>query len=884
MTVINVSTAAGLYDAIAHAKGGDTIQLAGGNYGALVMNTYSGFNINFPSNVTITSADPLHPATLTGLALSGVSNLTLDGVVCDYTFKPGDQTYAAPFAVYGGQNISVQNCTFNGDVASGLTTADNGFGTGTALTIRGTTHVNVSDNEISNFCRGITVMQSSDVTVAGNDIYNLRMDGMELAQVQGVTIQANYIHDFRGSPTSGDHPDMIQFWTTGTTQPSTNINISGNVLDIGAGTWTQSIFMRNELVETGAAGQSMYYQNISIADNVITNGHTNGIVVGEAAGVSINHNTLLHSDGGNVDGVDSSVEIPRITVATNSTNVAVTGNITAGINGYTNQAGWVISQNAFVQDQTPGAPGYYGDVFVSSSLTAHDGAHVFLALPGGMIDALGAGAAATRDYMPAPGSVAALFQSTEDHAGSMQQRTFDAGLSLTSTGTLPAGTTYQWTFGDGTTASGQKVGHTFPNGGYYDVSLTVTLPGGANDTTYGSIGIQGSTIIQMGSNGIISANDYGAVIALPTSPYASASGIQLGAAGVAAVIGRPYIDDLLLEKDFNIALNLHADSRTSYGEVFRLNGSITASVSTKGAMMVQAYQADGKMVPLTSTGVLMNDLKTHSINIQLHNGILQLLVDGKLASQAAFSGTMQSSGNLDMTFGNQWGQKNFYGDLSGFSIRAGELAPGQGKQILSLGSSGQFHAPGDKVGVALVAHADMSVSTATDLHLGDAGRVATVQTALVSDMIKAHAFNIAMDINADSLASTGTVFRMDGSIAARVTTTGELLVRAFDDAGQLHVLTSTGAHITDKASHAVDIRLDAGALQLWIDGTLSAQTAFAGTLHTTTGTGLNFGNLVAAGNFDGHLTGFDITVMDNNTPDSTPLGFHGSSAWTTTVA
>ncbi len=885
-TIITVSSAAGLTYALAHATGGETIQLAAGDYGKLALNPYSGFNVAFPSNVTITSADPLHPASFSGLDLRSVANLTIDSVVCNYKFTPGDPLYTAPFSVTGGANIAITDSTFNGDVASGMTSVDNGFPTGIGLSVRGVTGVTLAGNDVSSFYRGVAVSTSNNVNVTGNDVHGIRMDGMDFCQIQGGNIAGNHIHDFHTSPLSLDHSDMIQFWTAGTTAPSTDINITGNVLDIGTGGYTQSIFMRNELVDTGVAGPSMYYQNINISNNLITNAQLHGITVGETNGLTISQNSVLHADGNLVDGADATVEIPQINVAAASTNVSITGNATAGINGYTSQAGWVINHNAFVQDQTLGAPGYYGDVFVSSSLTSHDGVHLFLALPGAMIDLLGAGAAATRDYLPAAGAVAALFQSVEDHAGSMQTRTFDASLSLTSLGTLPAGTLYQWTFGDGTTATGQKVIHTFGTGGYYDVSLTVILPGGATDTTTGSIGIEGSNIVTLGSDGYLRATDYGTTVILPGGPFNSATGIQLGAPGVTAVIARAHVADLLLEKDFDIALQLHADSRTSYGEVFRLNGSITAFVSTNGELTVQTKSSDGSQIQLTSTGISMTDLKVHAIDIRLHNGLLQLWVDGHVAAQSAFAGTMGSYGTLDMTFGNPWGQKNFYGDLSGFNIRAGELALAQGQNILSLGSDSQFHSGTTTITTTTDAQAltlitDSLAPPVADLHLGDIGRVANVQTALLGGLIASHAFDVSMHINADSIASAGTIFRMDNSIAARVSTTGELLVRAFDDAGQLHTLTTTGGHLTDLASHAVDIRLTDGKLQLWLDGTLANETDFAGTLHTTTGTGLNFGNLIASSNFAGHLTGFDIAVSD--APDSGALGYHASD-WATTVA
>ncbi|MEO6299959.1 MAG: right-handed parallel beta-helix repeat-containing protein, partial [Paracoccaceae bacterium] len=266
--VITVSTLSGLYDALAHATGGETIQLASGNYGNLSLGTSTGHNGTFPTNVTITSADPLHPATFSGFALNGVSNLTLDGVVCDYTFKTGDPVYTAPFSINGGDHITIKNSTFDGDVAKGTATAADGFATGLGLTVTGTQNLVIQGNEISNFYRGLTVSETTNATIAGNDVHAIRSDGMDFIQVQGITIEANHIHDFLTSPDSGDHPDMIQFWTSGTTQPSTDIVIRGNLLDSGNGTWTQSIFMRNEMVDQGLAGQAMYYRNVTIEQNV----------------------------------------------------------------------------------------------------------------------------------------------------------------------------------------------------------------------------------------------------------------------------------------------------------------------------------------------------------------------------------------------------------------------------------------------------------------------------------------------------------------------------------------------------------------------------------------------------------------------------------------
>ena len=854
---ITVSTLSGLYDALAHATGGETVQLAGGDYGKMFLGTSSGFDVIFPSNVTITSADPLHPASFSGLDLRGVSNLTLDGVVCDYTFKPGDQIYNAPFSVSGGQNVTIRNSTFDGDVASGTASSSDGFATGVGLSVTGTTNMHLEGNEISNFYRGLTVSDSKGVSITGNDVHAIRSDGMDFIQVQGVTIEANHLHDFQTSPDSGDHPDMIQFWTAGTTEPSTDITIRGNVMDAGAGTWTQSIFMGNEVVSQGLAGSDMFYRNVTIEDNVIVNGQLHGITLGETAGLTIRQNSVLHTDGNTPDGTDSSVEIPAINIASTSTGVSVTGNVTSAINGWTGQSGWAVSQNAFVQDQNPLAPGYYGDVFISSSLTAHDGVHMFLALPGSMIDRLDAGAAATRDYLPEPGTVAALFQASDDVGGSVQTKIFDAGLSLTDLGSLPKGTVFEWSFGDGTTAQGQKVTHSFTNGGHYDVVLTVRLPGGVSDTVHGTIGVQDRDILTLGTDGLFQAHDYENSILLPTSPFASAAGLQLGGTGVAASIDSAHVADILRAQDFDIALKLDAGSKASYGEVFRLHGSIIASINEKGEVVVQAFNAQVNQIQLTSTGISVTDLKSHDIDIRLHDGSLQLWVDGKIASQAAFAGTLNTFGPTDMTFGNPWGGKNFLGDVTAFDIKVGEHALAQDRSILNLGADGQFHAGGATQALTLPVS---DITPAPGLQLGMVGVAAIVAGSQVTDLLQAHDFDIALRLNADSAASAGQIFHLCGSISARVNSTGALWVRAFDTAGNLTRLTTTGVVLNDLAAHDVDIRLHDGTLQIWVDGTVAAQTAFTGTLHSYDTHNLHFGNRLSETNFQGTLSAFDLTV------------------------
>ena len=522
----------------------------------------------------------------------------------------------------------------------------------------------LDNNEIFNFHRALTVGQSRDLTITANDIHSIRSDGMNFAQVQQVLIEGNYIHDFRGSLNSADHRDMIQFWTNGTTAPSENITIRGNHLDIGAGDSTQSIFMRNDMVDRGLAGIEMYYRNILIEENVIVNGHAHGITVGETVGLTIRNNSVLHSDGGNADGLDASVEIPRISVSGVSTGVSITNNATSALTGWAGQAGWLVHNNAFIQDQNPQAPGYYGDIFLSSSLQLRDGLHDFRALEGGMLDQLNAGATETRDS--AVVGVDARFNVTEDPDNGAI-RIFDATQSAADLSALPSGTMFLWNFGDGTSAKGTVVSHAYAQGGAYSVTLTIVQPGATPSSIMTPVKVEGPEILSMTAGQGFTAYEAGTEIVLAKPLTMTVEGLQLGAKGTIATVAREHVVDILVANDFSIDLTLKADVKNTTGELFRMHGSFLASVDSAGELSFRAYTTAGE-VKLISKGAHLSDLASHDISISLVDGQLRVMVDGRLTGTAAMSGDFLSGGSNNLVFGNPWGKANFNGDLRAFEI------------------------------------------------------------------------------------------------------------------------------------------------------------------------------------------------------------------------
>lgn len=353
-----VSNSQELKAALASHSDGMVIDLAEGDYGSLSLRRFSA-----NPAVIVRSADPERPARFSEMTLNEVAGLTLDDVVFDYDFQPGDKLNLRPFQVLSSQKIIIRRSLFEGDVARGYSAADDGFPTAFGLGVRNSADIVLESNELRNFYRGTVISQSRNIVVQGNDIHSIRMDGMNFAEVQNVRIEKNHIHDFIRSLASKDHADMIQFWTNGTKVPSRDILIRDNLLNSGKGWYTQSIFMRNDLVDRGLAGAEMFYQNITIENNLIINAHLHGITIGETKGLKIRYNTVVRNARSEGKRENPGLWIPQVRVSEASKNVEISRNILHRIVGAKAQSDWRVQDNFFVQDKSRMQPGFYGQVF-----------------------------------------------------------------------------------------------------------------------------------------------------------------------------------------------------------------------------------------------------------------------------------------------------------------------------------------------------------------------------------------------------------------------------------------------------------------------------------------------------------------------------------------
>ena len=292
MTTVTVNSTSALKSALASAQAGETIQLAAGTYTGV---TIAKANLN---GVTITSADPSHRAVITGMTVSNSSGITFSNL--DFSFAKA--TSQAGINAFGVQLTGSQNVTFDHDGFHGPLDND------PTLDIRGLnlaqdTNVKVTNSEFQDLYVGIHNLNTTGVTITGDNFHDIRSDGIDNSGVSNLNITDDTFSNFWrvGEPASGgDHGDAVQFFTQAGQSVNQNINVSNNVFVQGQGLNFQDIFVQD--MTAGAVP----YKNVTINGNLIVGGSYNAIWVGgppsgttapAASGVTITNNTMVQTAG-----------------------------------------------------------------------------------------------------------------------------------------------------------------------------------------------------------------------------------------------------------------------------------------------------------------------------------------------------------------------------------------------------------------------------------------------------------------------------------------------------------------------------------------------------------------------------------------------------------
>lgn len=324
MADIYVSNRAELLTALNNARGGETIVLRNGEYGALDLSGKT-----YASNVTIKAASPL-AADFDEISLTNCKNLTFSGIHVD---SPSNSA-GALFEVAGCSNITLQNSEVNGKVDNvyPITGPMHGI-----FITDGSSGVKVLNTSVHDVLNGITSFGVTNLNLTGNTIDRVGADAFKFSRVDTATIENNtgpkYIY-----PDSSTHSDFMQFQGPA----SSNLVIRGNVFLLQNDANTQGIFLAGEGGHT----------NVLIEQNIIYTEMANGIAVEGGKNVRIYNNTLINS-------LNDREGVTTI----NASGADIRNNIVSQKNGE------VAGSNLEIQHLDARGDYHYSDVFQNFSAT-----------------------------------------------------------------------------------------------------------------------------------------------------------------------------------------------------------------------------------------------------------------------------------------------------------------------------------------------------------------------------------------------------------------------------------------------------------------------------------------------------------------------------------
>jgi Ca2+-binding RTX toxin-like protein len=267
MPTYTISSSADLKAIMPVVKAGDTIELTAG--------TYSGVSMLNKSGITLTSADTKNPAVLTGLKITGGSEITVNGITLAETSAAGMYN----FQVKDSNKVILENLKFVGPPIGNVENLENA-----ALMVRSSADVTIKNSEFSGFRYGVTLLGNQNVQVTGNFFHDIRTDGVRGGGNDFVNISSNLFTDFY--PGWGDHPDAIQLWTNNTNKITHDINISNNLIVRGQGEPIQGIFLRD-------TGNTLPFEKVAITGNMVIGAMYNGISVQGMTNSKVSGNTIL---------------------------------------------------------------------------------------------------------------------------------------------------------------------------------------------------------------------------------------------------------------------------------------------------------------------------------------------------------------------------------------------------------------------------------------------------------------------------------------------------------------------------------------------------------------------------------------------------------------
>jgi len=646
MTTFTVRSNAELTDILSRIDelGGGTIALeaSGGPYQISARDLGSA-----GGPVTITAADPSAPPVVDSIFLRDSSHVTISGL--DIQGKEAGN----PQSIYvsGSDNISLTGNTMTGVAEEFLSKTNGATEANSAMLLRDSSNITVSDNVISHFSTAIGVLEVDGMVISNNDISKLQKDGIQGAGFRNVEITDNHFHDFLGSTQSINHSDMIQIWGTNAKSVTANVTISGNLLDTGEGALSQGIFIRNEEFGKDGAATSGHYQNIVITDNVVHNGAPNGISVSDTDGVVIKSNTLLLNEAAymfNDDGTAATPFSPWYHVE-NSKNVTGTDNIGDRYLGQISEA-----DNTVLIYDNPSDEMYIDNHIANLSGQGTSGLADLQIRPDSPL--WGTTGAAMSSLSGAEAENLGPIITTTKVDGNALAMTLDASAT-----SLPEGASAAWHFADGSVAEGATIEHIFETPGLHDVKLVITNADGTSISTTRSIEIEDPYLFAFdfanGAEDLTTRGIEAEVTGTDAQAFVTTTedkGFYLNP-NTGLSLGRENTQ-LFGREAFNIDLRFKQADAMGDGGLLGIHTVFKLDIEANGALSFWLRTTDGDFKITTDAGV-MNTTDWQDIGVRYDGvaGTLALVVDGVTMASGTATGATSGPLSWGVQLGRPWG-------------------------------------------------------------------------------------------------------------------------------------------------------------------------------------------------------------------------------------
>jgi parallel beta-helix repeat protein len=452
---ILVSNATELNQAIKNAKGGEEILLKSGvNFGGIKIFRP---NVELSSEVVIRSENASKPATVDWIAISEASKLRFENI---------DVTTLARFAavtVSKSDQISFVGLkvTANLDPFKRPETLVDGF------RVTNSSNVILRNSVVHNIGSGISVSDSSNTQILENKFERNLKDNINISSnVSDIEIRGNTLYSQLAVLYEGHHYDNIQFWVqTDAKQNTKNVKILDNtIFDLTGAVHAQSIFMRGNYVDKDGVQNPFKFENVEIAGNVIVTQQSNAIAVNDVDGLSVHSNTLVYS--GDYTSNTEFVDVPGV-IHSMSSNVRIFHNVLPERPNYAKASQDVFFDNTLYNFRSGELANLLVNPFGTNPTREN-----FATIP-------------TKDNTASDGTIrGAMVAKTAKNTQPVFSMTpkvidgnmvfeLDARYTIAGAGIDLTKSQFQWTFADGTTATGPVITKAFSKAGIQDVKLTV---------------------------------------------------------------------------------------------------------------------------------------------------------------------------------------------------------------------------------------------------------------------------------------------------------------------------------------------------------------------------------------------------------------------------